>query len=73
VEAGASNEYGDKDITPLMNLLVPHGLSTHSCDANGNIDRNAELRLLTTDAEEYAGVKNWNYPSERVLITAGEY
>lgn len=38
VEVGASNEYGDKDISPVMNFLVPDFISIHVCDVNGNLD-----------------------------------
>jgi hypothetical protein len=72
VEAGASNEFGDKDITPLMNLLVPVGLSIQRCDADGNVSMlAADLQILTTPWP-HAGVEKWNYPTERVLLTAGD-
>jgi hypothetical protein len=70
VECGASNEFGDKDITLLLNLLVPNGLSIHRCDAHGNIEP-GDLKTLPLRDEEIEGVSSWNYPSEYVLVSAG--
>lgn len=71
VEAGGSNEYGDKDVMPVLNFLIPDGLSVHRCDAYGNIDPAAPLTTLPV-SWEYAGIKDWNYPSERLLVSAGD-
>ena len=73
VEAGGSNEYGDKDVAPVLNLLVPNGVSILACDANGNRsrERTLDLQILQTE-ENIAGVRSWNYPAERVLVSAGD-
>jgi hypothetical protein len=73
VEAGASNEYGDKDVSPVLNFLVPNGVSIDACDANGNRNRERTLglQILHTD-EEIAGHSDWNYPSRRLLVSAGD-
>jgi hypothetical protein len=70
---GASNEYGDKDISPVLNFLVPNGVSIHACDANGNKhrDRSLAMQVLPT-SEQVAGHGDWNYPSERLLVSAGD-
>jgi hypothetical protein len=72
VQAVASNEYGDKDVSPLLNFLVPNGVSIDACDANGNpIAEPTGLRILHTH-EELAGVSDWKYPSRRLLVSAGD-
>ena len=73
VQIGASNEYGDKDVSPVLNFLVPNDLSIHSCDANGNRsrERTLGLQILHTD-EEIAGISHWNYLSQRLLVSAGD-
>jgi hypothetical protein len=73
VQAGASNEYGDKDVSPLLNFLVPNGVSIDACDANGNRsrERTLGLQILHTN-EEIAGISDWNYPSRRLLVSAGD-
>jgi hypothetical protein len=70
VECGASNEFGDQDITLLLNLLVPNGLSIHRCDAYGNREPGG-LKTLPLRDEKIDGISKWNYPSEYVLVSAG--
>ena len=73
VEVGASNEYGDKDVSPLLNLLVPSGLSIDVCDANGHADRERTIALQVLHTrEEIAGISEWNYPTRRLLVSAGD-
>jgi hypothetical protein len=73
VELGASNEYGDKDVAPVMNFLVPNGVTIHVCDVNGNKDgkRSDAMQVLHT-SEKIAGIGDWNYPSRRVHVSAGD-
>jgi hypothetical protein len=73
VEVGASNEYGDKDVTPVMNFLVPNGVSIAACDANGNQNRERTIALqVLHTTEEIASIRDWNYPSQRMLVSAGD-
>lgn len=71
VEVGASNEYGDKDVAPIMDFLIPDELSIDRCDGHGNVDRHSPVatRPLTWS---YAGVQEWHYPAERLLVSAGD-
>jgi hypothetical protein len=73
VEVGASNEYGDKDISPVLNFLVPNGVSIHACDPNGNKHRERSLAMqVLHTSEQIAGVSDWTYPTERLLVSAGD-
>jgi hypothetical protein len=73
VQVGASNEYGDKDVSPLLNFLVPNGVSIDPCDADGNRSRERTPGLHIFHAnEEIAGISDWNYPSQRLLVSAGD-
>jgi hypothetical protein len=73
VEAGASNEYGDQDVSPLLNFLVPRGVRIDACDANGNRNRERTIALQVLHThEEIAGISDWHFPSERVLVSAGD-
>jgi hypothetical protein len=72
LEAGGSNELGDKDVSPVMNFLVPDGVGLFSCDQFGNL-KNVELDLLETDEQiPPNGPEKWHYVHDRVLLTAGD-
>jgi hypothetical protein len=73
LEVGMGNVYGDRDVRPLMNLLVPGGHEIHPCDRDGNLEPRADanFKVLRTP-ELIEGEAPWDYPAERVLLSAGD-
>jgi hypothetical protein len=71
IEASASNVHGDKDVTPLMNLLFAEGLSIGRSDGYGNLDSNAVPEVLPLPQPDGI-VSAGSYVTDRLLVTAGD-
>jgi hypothetical protein len=74
VQIGASNEFGDKDVSPVMNLLIPVGVKIYISDQFGHVDPSKEIELLQTHEQipPSADAEDWKYLFGRPLVSAGD-
>jgi hypothetical protein len=71
VEVG--NQFGDRDIRPLMNLLMPEGTRVQSSDQDGNTAGRPPVDLLKTPEAIDERFERSVYPAEAILLTAGDH
>lgn len=75
IRAGMGNQYGDREITPLMNLLVSGGASiVNECDEEGTRKYEPEQIELLSTVEPYDRGEpiTWKYAFRRERLTAGD-
>jgi len=66
-----SNVYGDHDLHPLVNMLVPPDAKVIRSDADQHVATANELKTLPL-TEQVCGGAKWRYISERPVLTAGD-
>lgn len=71
---GASNRYRSKNISPLLNVLVPEGSTIGECDPRGQwIDPGPEASLHTKESFDSCGnLTKWTYASREFGVSAGD-
>lgn len=71
---GASNRYRARNITPLLNVLVPAGSTFGECDSRGRwIDPGPDALLHTEESiRDCASPTKWTYASKEFGISAGD-
>jgi hypothetical protein len=75
VELGLGNVYGDKDVEPIVNFLVPKGHSIDECDQEGRFGEppgpHSPHLLATTEAVDGEDIE-FDYVGRRVVLTPGD-
>jgi hypothetical protein len=69
IEAGMANEFGDRDVEVVMNLLFPEDASIFKSRQNGGYIEHPQT--LTTDERLRPFPPRWTYVFQRVRISAG--
>ena len=73
LRVGMGNRFGERDIEPILTVLIPKGLSIARCDQDGQALPVTTPPIFLETPEAIEGDSGpWIYPTKRVLLSAGD-